>query len=265
MKDQAYYPSWKNLSKYRQYFAYFSEYIRYSDWKSLQASLKLVLLNKPSLEEWNAKSAMGHFRIRKGTTDFQFINYAYEKKVRDFLKQQVENHNIDGFIDIGACIGEYDVWLAGKGIPCVAFEPVNHKAVQENITLNKVGDKVKLFACGLGSKQEKVNFNIMSTVTGSSYIDRENDKEGNIPIEKLDDLVPELGFDLDSKIIVKLDVEGMETEVLEGARNFISQTPHLRIIFERYEGDNTVNDKLSSLADFTFDRIDQFNYLATKK
>ncbi|MGF6848416.1 FkbM family methyltransferase [Chitinophaga sp. W3I9] len=264
MKDQAYYPSWRNLSKYRQYLAYFSEYIRYNDWKSLQASLKLVLLNKPSLNEWNAKSAMGLFRIRGGTTDFQFINYAYEKRVRDFLKEQVENGNIDGFIDIGACIGEYDVWLGGKGIPCVAFEPVNYKAVQENITLNHVEDKVKLYACGLGSRQEKVNFNIMSTVTGSSYIDRDNDKEGNIPIEKLDDLIPEIGFDLHSKIVMKLDVEGMETEVLEGARNFIGKADHLRIIFERYEGDNTVNDKLSSLANFTFDRIDQFNYLATK-
>ena len=265
MKDQAYYPSWKNLSKYGQYLSYFKEYIRFYDWNSLKASLKLVLLNKPSSKEWKAKSAMGLFRIRSGTTDFQFINYAYEKRVRDFLKQEVAEHRLDGFIDIGACIGEYDIWLAGMGVPCVAFEPVNYKAVQENIRLNNVADKVKLFSCGLGSRQEKVNFNIMSTVTGSSYIDRDSNDEGNIPIEKLDELIPELGLDLKGQLVVKLDVEGMETEVLEGARNFIAQATNLRIIFERYEGDNTVNDKLSSLADFTFERLDQFNYLAIKK
>ena len=265
MKDQAYYPSWRNLSKYKKYLAYFGEYIRYNDWKSLQASLKLVFLNKPTLQSWNATSAMGHFKIREGTTDFQFINYAYEIQIRKFLKQQLALGKLDGFIDIGACIGEYDIWLAGMGVPCVAFEPVNFKAVEDNIRLNNVADKVKLFPCGLGSRQEKVNFNVMSTVTGSSYIDRDNPNEGNIAIERLDDLIPQLGFAPGSQLVVKLDVEGMETEVLEGGRQFIQQTPNLRIIFERYEGDNTVNDKLSSLANFTFERIDEFNYLATKK
>lgn len=264
MKDQAYYPSWKNASKYRQYFSYFGEYLRYNDWKSISASLKLVLLNKASQQEWNARSAMGYFHIRKGTTDFQFINYAYERRVRDYLKQQVEKKRLSAFIDIGACIGEYDVWLAGLGVPCIAFEPVNYKAVQENLALNNAADKVKLFACGLGNKQEKVNFNVMSTVTGSSYIDRENAGEGNIPIERLDDLLPQMGIDINGPLIVKLDVEGMETEVLEGARQFISQAPDLRIIFERYADDNTVNDKLSSLAKFEFEPIDEYNYLATK-
>ncbi|HVI47670.1 MAG TPA: FkbM family methyltransferase [Chitinophaga sp.] len=263
MKDQAYYPSWKNWSKYGQYLAYFREYIRYNDWKSLSASLRMVLLNKPTYGGWKAKSAMGSFNIRSGTTDFQFINYAYEKLVRDYLKEQVGARKLDGFIDIGACIGEYDVWLATQGVPCVAFEPVNHEAVRENIRLNRVEDKIKVYACGLGNKQEKVSFNVMSTVTGSSYVDR-NMEGGNIPIERLDDLVPELGLDLNSQLIVKLDVEGMETEVLEGARKFIAAAKNLRIIFERYEGDDTVNDKLRTLADFTFTRIDQYNYLATK-
>lgn len=265
MKDEAYYPSWKNVSQYKQYLSYFGEYVRYGDWKSLGASLKMVLLNKPSQQEWRAKSAMGHFNIRKGTTDFQFINYAYERLVRDYLKQQLAAHQLDTFIDIGACIGEYDIWLASQGVQCIAFEPVNYKAIEANIKLNNVQDNIKLFACGLGSKQEKVNFNIMSTVTGSSYIDRNSADEGSIPIERFDDLIPQMNLSREKNIIVKLDVEGMETEVLEGARQFITTYPNLRVIFERYEGDNTVNDKLSELADFRFDRIDKYNYLATKQ
>ncbi|NLR60186.1 hypothetical protein HGH93_18885 [Chitinophaga polysaccharea] len=251
MKDHAYYPSWRKLSKYGQYLSYFGEYIRYNDWNSLAASVKLVLFNKPPGKTWQATSAMGRFRIRKGTTDFQFINYAYERRVRNYLKEQVAAKAIGSFIDIGACIGEYDVWLAAQGVPCIAFEPVNYK--------------VKLYALGLGSWRKKVNFVVMGTVTGSSHIDRDHKNGGNIPIERLDDLVPQLELNLRERIIVKLDVEGMETEVLEGARNFIGDTPDLRIIFERYEGDNTVNDKLSSMGNFEFTRIDQYNYLATKK
>ncbi|SHL35801.1 methyltransferase, FkbM family [Chitinophaga jiangningensis] len=264
MKDEAYYPSWKNISKYKQYLSYFGEYVRYGDWRSLGASLKMVLVNKPSQQEWQATSAMGRFRIRRGTTDFQFINYAYERQVRDYLRNQVAAKKLDTFIDIGACIGEYDVWLAAQGVHCIAFEPVNFKAIEENLRLNGMSDKVKLYACGLGSKQEKVNFNIMATVTGSSYVDRNSAAEGNIPIFRLDDLLPEMGLQTDQHIIVKLDVEGMETEVLEGARQFISQYPNLRVIFERYDNDNTVNDKLSELANWAFERIDRYNYLATK-
>lgn len=263
MKDTAYYPSWKNVSKYSKYISYFREYIRFSDWKSLKASLRFVLLNKPTNDVWEARSALGKFRIRSGTTDFQFINYAYEKEVRDYLKSQVAANRFATFIDIGACIGEYCVWLGSQGVRCFAFEPVNHAAVKQNILLNNVGDKVTLFECGLGSKVEKVQFKVMTTVTGSSYIDRDSG-EGNIRIETLDGLLPQMDLDLNSPVIVKLDVEGMETEVLEGARNFICQAKDLRIIFERYVGDDTVNNKLDELAKFEYTPIDTHNWLATK-
>jgi len=31
------------------------------------------------------------------------------------------------FIDIGACIGEYAIWMANKPLPTVAIEPVNYE------------------------------------------------------------------------------------------------------------------------------------------
>lgn len=263
MKDKAYYPSWTNFANYGKYLGYFSEYIKYNDWKSLKASLRFVLFNKPTEESWETKSALGRFQIRSGTTDFQFINYAYEKEVRDYLKTEQSAGRLDAFVDIGACIGEYCIWLGGKGVKCVAFEPVNHAAVKRNIEINNAGNNVKLFACGLGSKPEKVNFNVMTTVTGSSYIDRESGS-GNIDIERFDDLFPQTGLDFNSQIVVKLDVEGMETEVLEGARDFIAKARNLRIIFERYENDTTVDDKLNTLAKFRYEPIDKYNYLATK-
>ncbi|QEH42579.1 FkbM family methyltransferase [Chitinophaga sp. XS-30] len=263
MKDKAYYPSWTNLAKYGKYLGYFSEYIRYADWKSLRASLRFVFFNKPTHECWDATSALGKFRIRSGTTDFQFVNYAYEKKIRDYLKRETDNGNLDVFMDIGACIGEYSIWLARKGVKCIAFEPVNYEAIHTNISLNELGDRITVFNCGLGSKTENVKFNIMQTVTSSSYIDRESG-EGDIRIERLDDLISRIQLEPAGNIIVKLDVEGMETEVLEGARNFISEAANLRIIFERYENDNTVNDKLASLGDFTFQALDEYNCLATK-
>lgn len=119
--------------------------------------------------------------MRPNTTDFQFVNYTYEKAVKIYIEQQLPA--VHHFIDIGACIGEYCVWLAGKGIPCTAFEPVNYLGAEENIRLNNVGAKVDLHRCGLGSQKAKVYFNALTTVTGSSRIDRDrNDGKANIHI-----------------------------------------------------------------------------------
>ena len=85
MSDEVYHPSWKNLNKYFIYLNYFWEYIKYNDFKSLRASLRYVLNNSLPQDEYETKSGMGRFSIRKNSTDFQFINYAYEKSIKDYL------------------------------------------------------------------------------------------------------------------------------------------------------------------------------------
>ncbi|MBA4445858.1 hypothetical protein FHL01_10755, partial [Cylindrospermopsis raciborskii CS-506_C] len=110
---EAYKPSWKNLSKYGVYIHYFVEYLKHGDLKSLGASLKYVLTHKLPQQDYTTSSGMGKFLIRKNTTDFQFINYAYEKSIKDYLRNNL--NNFDVFIDLGACIGEYSIWLAKEG------------------------------------------------------------------------------------------------------------------------------------------------------
>lgn len=263
MKDNAYYPSVLNTSKYAKYLNYLMEYVRYNDWNSLWASLRFMLFHTPTRRKWTATSALGKFVIRSGTTDFQFINYAYEKKIREFMRKEVLAGNFDTFIDVGACIGEYDVWLAKQGVQCVAFEPVNHAAARENIVLNNLEDKIKLFDCGLGAKAEKVTFNVMGTVTSSSHINREQG-EGNISIMPFEVLLPEMHLNEQSKIIIKLDVEGMEVEVLDGMREFVTRVPHLRVIFERFGDDESIHRKLGELGNFRFENLDDHNILAVK-
>lgn len=263
MKDNAYYPSVLNASKYSKYFSYLMEYARYNDWKSLWASLRFMIFHKSTSKNWRATSALGTFEIRGGTTDFQFINYTYEKKIREYLKKEVAAGQLDVFVDVGACIGEYCVWLGRQNVYCIAFEPVNHAATRENIRLNQLTDKVKLFECGLGSRAEKVNFNIMSTVTGSSHINRDGG-EGNIPIARFDDLTPQLDLNPNQQVLIKLDVEGMETEVLEGMRNFITAAQNLRLIFEWYDNDPSIHNKLREMGSFRFEPIDEHNILAVK-
>ncbi|MEI9947321.1 MAG: FkbM family methyltransferase [Chitinophagaceae bacterium] len=258
-----YKPSLLRLNKYVVYLDYFKEYIACKDFKSLGASLKYVFTHKLPTKAYEAKSEMGTFLIRKETNDFQFINLAYERKVKKYISY-IRNQ-FDVFIDAGACIGEYSIWLGKLGKKCIAIEPVNFEAIQKNVALNKLEDKVQIFACGLGNKMERVHFNIPKGVTSSSYMDKESGGELNVTIETLDNLYPQFNLSPTDRILMKLDVEGMEVEALEGAAEFIKKHDKISFIYEHFKSDNYRNDKaLLKLANFTFKDIDSVNRLAIK-
>lgn len=263
-KDDAYFPSAYNFSKYGTYFRYLLEYLRFRDFKSLKASWNYLFRGVPPSKSWQATSKLGTFNIRKGTNDFLFINYAYERKVRDYLNK--EHSKITCFIDIGACIGEFCVWLAGKGVRCIAFEPVNYEAAKNNIELNGLSEKVTLYDLGLGNEEKKVFFDVKSVVTSSSHMDKtRSDGSGNIRISTLDTLLPAGTFSANDNIVIKLDVEGMELEVLEGAENTIKSVRNLSIIFEHtVSGNDEIKEKLLTMGKFEFVPIDRVNTLARK-
>lgn len=264
-KDRAYYPSALNIRKYSIYFKYLIEYIKYGDWNSVKASFGYLLGGRPPTRPWIANSKMGTFSIRKGTNDFLFINYTYEQKVRDYLEKN-SNH-ITHFIDIGACIGEFCVWLTEKGIQCYAFEPVNYKIALENFELNQMADKIKLYNHGLGDEERKVFFDVKQVVTSSSRMDKSRkDEEGNIPISTLDKVFPRGSFSNDDHVVIKLDVEGMELEVIEGGKRLIGETKHLEIIFEHtVSGSDPIREKLDQIGAFKYTLLDEVNILAVKQ
>lgn len=258
-----YKPSLTNPSKYLTYINYFKEYLVCRDFKSLAASLKYVLAHKLPAEDYKASSKLGNFLIRKGTIDFQFINNAYERKVKQFIEDRLDSFDV--FIDAGACIGEYCIWLAKKGKRCIAIEPVSFDAVRKNIALNNLEGKVQLFNCGLGSRKDRVYFNIPNGLPSSSYFDRESTKTPNVDIETLDSLVGKFGIGPQDRVLMKMDVEGMESELIQGARNFIAGQENLTIIYEHFEEDEFANDKaLSAVAKFRFEDIDGVNRVAIK-
>jgi FkbM family methyltransferase len=259
-----YKPSLLNLRKYGIYFDYFKEYVVCKDFKSLSVSLKYFFAHKLPSEDYNASSKMGDFTIRKGTTDFQFINYAYERKVKEYIQSNIDSFDV--FIDVGACIGEYCIWLAKAGKKCIAVEPVNFEAVRKNVSLNKLEGAVQVYPCGLGSKKERVFFNIPSGLPSSSYRDTDNKNEPNVDINTLDEICKAFNIPDNSRILIKLDVEGMEDEVIAGGKEFIKKYKNLSFIYEHFTGDDYKNDKaLLALAEFTFSDLDPVNRLAIKK
>lgn len=132
----------------------------------------------------------------------------------------------DLFADIGANIGSYTVLASGvRKARTVAFEPdpLTFEALSRNIALNRLDNLVRPCECALGSRQGSVGFTVgLDTV---NHVVGETD--GATRTVALDTLDQACGNERPN--LIKLDVEGFESEVLGGAVETL-RCPKLRAI-----------------------------------
>jgi FkbM family methyltransferase len=125
----------------------------------------------------------------------------------------------DGFLDIGANVGFYTV-LASTIVtqgPLLAFEanPRNQSVLREQVKLNQLAN-VEVFAVALGNSTGELSFFNSGRDGGS--IACESDPSTNritVPCSRLDDCLS--GRHLPDYVVAKMDVEGCEALILEGA------------------------------------------------
>lgn len=258
--------------KLQVYWWYFWEYLRFADFASIKQSLQYAISDKCISKERKVRSRIGTFICRENTTDFMYINYNYERQVKSFIRKHL--HQYDTFLDVGACIGDYSIWLGKQGYKCLTFEPVpaNFKALQKNIGLNQLEGQVHSYQIGLGSQKETVDFEIRSHNKGASRMVREveeieSDKTHDLgKIQPLDELKTELPLNKKDKVLMKLDVEGMEAEVIKGASQFIKDCNALILIIESSISDKeSLIEILNTLGNFTYHPIDRHNFAAIKQ
>src|SRR6187455_2037664 len=111
-------------------------------------------------------------------------------------------------IDIGAHVGMWSKHLVEKFKRVVAFEPMPQMraCLDRNVTSNRL----QVIPIALGNEHGAVCFDYDEAHTGATHINRK--QPGLIPIGKLDD------FKLTGIGYIKIDTEGFELNVLEGAR-----------------------------------------------
>lgn len=154
--------------------------------------------------------------------------YADMRFVLDSLKPG------DLFVDIGANVGSYTV-LASKvcGARTISVEPDpdTARALRRNIEVNEIGDRVEVVEAALGAREGTVRFTV-----GRDTVNRvatANDKDTReVPVRTLDDVLGGA-----SPKIIKMDVEGFETQVLEGATRTM-MNPALTAIVTEMLDDN---------------------------
>ena len=88
--------------------------------KSLRLN-ELIIKNKNILLNLNLNNPIDREIYLKGN---------YEKEQIDFLLDQIQENNINYFLDIGAHMGFYSVNVSKKNISIYAFEPIKNNFEQ---------------------------------------------------------------------------------------------------------------------------------------
>ncbi len=158
----------------------------------------------------------------------------------------------DYVIEVGANIGSHTVGIAkrvGEGGKVFAFEPqrVCFALLQAQIALNQLYN-VHAFNEGIGARDAVMSIPAMDYRKQGNFGGVSLRQEGaatdeKVVVRRLDDLFPDVSIKL-----VKIDVEGMEREVLEGARSLIERSrPILYVENDRIEKSPALIELLFSM------------------
>lgn len=259
------------INKTPTYWRYFREYLKHKDFESIRDAARYELRREGSHKNRIVKSRLGKIHTRKGTNDFQFANFAYEWNVKRFI---LKNHTrFHYFFDIGAGIGEYGMLMGQKGKHVFLFEPLDtsYRTISMNLRTNRL-NTIRAFNFGLGNENTQTSFVVHPVNTGASHAltPGESIPEGfrlaKVEIRKLDAIAPELKLNQDKPILIKIDVEGMEADVLRGAAQFLQSCKDVMIILEdTHSGNTPIKKTLAEIGDFETGRVDNLNMFAIKK
>lgn len=137
----------------------------------------------------------------------------------------------DVFVDVGANVGIYTVLAAAcTGAQCVAFEPSIRafRYLSDNVALNRLRDKVELHHCAVGAKAGQ--FAVTTGMGENNHVLASGESAETAPVE----VVTLDGFfaGRQGPAFLKVDVEGFETAVIDGARGLFGSRPPLAVLLE---------------------------------
>jgi FkbM family methyltransferase len=149
----------------------------------------------------------------------------YEHEMLNDMKKHLNNGDV--FFDVGANVGNHSIFLSiSTNCEVVSFEPNNNlvKALNKSIIFNKLQKKITLINKGVGA--------------ASGFAKFEKEIRDNIGQQKLILVDNESGIELvtlDSFLekntkVIKIDVEGMELDVLMGAKKLLKKQKPLLYI-----------------------------------
>lgn len=167
---------------------------------------------------------VGKWFFRDGMAEKPLIKWVRSKLSKDKV-----------FIDIGAHIGTYALTCAPNTQHTWAFEcsPKNFCYLAANVALHELTDKISPIPFALGNKPGNMKYYIRSKDGGGNGIKVLSDQDSkcasvDVHVRTLD------SFDIQNVGMIKIDVEGFEKEVLEGAVETLKKSGYPPIVFESW-------------------------------
>ena len=168
-----------------------------------------------------------------------FLQGIYERQEIEDLFAILRALNLDPsemtIADVGANIGNHSIQFSKAFKMVLAFEP-NPRVFAVLKANSSMIDRIKTYQIGVGRGEAKARISEHWNNLGESSIVHHNqaDDSFNIDIQPLDTLSKKFG-----KIdVIKIDVEGMEMDVLLGSKNLIKKH-HPIICLEQHSSEFT--------------------------
>jgi FkbM family methyltransferase len=209
-------------------------------------------INDEVIVDWIAGT---RFAARRGMTGITGNIYA---GLHEFADMAFVLHFLragDLFADVGANVGSYTILASGVvGCRTIAFEPdpVAAAVLERNIALNRIAERVETRIAAVGERDGLVRF--------SAGLDTENhivtmaDAAGrDVSIQTLDQALFSRGF---IPTLIKIDVEGFEIGVLQGARALLAAPELMAVLSENRAPDVVAMLKSVGMNEFTYNAFE---------
>ena len=153
-------------------------------------------------------------------------------------------------LDLGGNIGTTSLLLSSvlsTNCKVFTFEPIYNDILLKNVLDNKLSDKIDVFPYGVGNKQDvmkisKINLAADENFGGISIIDRvERDKDKDDHMEIA--IYPVDMFNFENVSLIKIDVEHMEIQALEGCLDLIKRCKPT-ILIETYHYHKLIESRI---------------------
>jgi len=170
------------------------------------------------------------FIVSKGQTGLTANIYygLHEFEDMSFLLHTLRPSDL--FVDVGANAGSYTILSASEiGAQTISIEPIpsTFEQLKNNVAINNIESKVKLFNVGIGSEENTLKFTSDKDSQNHVGVGLSEEKTIEVPIKRLDDIIDWRGW-----LFMKIDVEGYETEVLKGMKELLKKAKVIALIIE---------------------------------
>jgi hypothetical protein len=204
---------------------------------------------------------IGRFHIHPDLQSLITVSPAFEKEdinlLSELIYEKLKRKEKVLFVDVGAHVGVYLVALGRKfrnyeNFHMIAFEPNasnfytdNFSFLRKNIKINKI-KRIRLFKIGLGSR---------TTSKPNRF---------GITTQKLDEIIERKFFKKFDWVFIKMDIEGYETDALNGAINSINASKNVILLVEDII-DKKVTSFLESIGFELYRKLTPYNSFWEKR